>query len=152
MENSCEHGGDHEAPPGARYCSDACSACDDADFDGGKAGCAGICGLKVEADGYDPAAELDAIPIGSAADERERAKAWCRDAARFLRDAEFWRDKRAYPAEEAVRMLESMVAVGIKHNERSLMVCEANRAWTRHENPIAVAPLVHEVPLPGRKG
>lgn len=40
--NVCEHG-DHPAPVGKRFCSDACAKCEVADFDDTKASCAGIC-------------------------------------------------------------------------------------------------------------
>jgi hypothetical protein len=42
--NSCEHGGDHPAPDNQRFCSEACSRCDDTPHDATKRGCAGICG------------------------------------------------------------------------------------------------------------
>lgn len=42
-DNTCEHGGDHPAPDNKRFCSDECSRCDDAEFDAGNEGCAGIC-------------------------------------------------------------------------------------------------------------
>jgi hypothetical protein len=44
-DNACEHGGDHPAPPNARFCSEACAKCDETEHDATKDGCAGICGV-----------------------------------------------------------------------------------------------------------
>lgn len=43
--NVCEHG-DHEAPPGQRFCSEGCRKCDSADQTGND--CAGLCGATPE--------------------------------------------------------------------------------------------------------
>lgn len=41
--NTCEHG-DHAAPEGRRFCSDACAACEHTDHDAENVECAGLCG------------------------------------------------------------------------------------------------------------
>ena len=41
--NTCEHGGDHPAPKGKRFCSDACTTCERTEFDSSKGDCAGLC-------------------------------------------------------------------------------------------------------------
>jgi len=56
-------------------------------------------------EGWQPSDELDGIPIGSAEQERRRAKAWMDTAAQHLRNEHYWR-KRAEAAEEKVRELE----------------------------------------------
>jgi UDP-2-acetamido-3-amino-2,3-dideoxy-glucuronate N-acetyltransferase len=40
-----------------------------------------------------PSTALDALPIGTAEEERSRAKAWMDDAARHLRNSDYWKDR-----------------------------------------------------------
>lgn len=47
---ACEHG-DHPAPAGSIFCSEACKACESADFDASVSCCAGICGFPNTLDG-----------------------------------------------------------------------------------------------------
>jgi hypothetical protein len=44
-ENVCEHG-DHPAPPGRRYCSDACQECDYTEHYDPETECANVCGKR----------------------------------------------------------------------------------------------------------
>jgi hypothetical protein len=63
-KHNCEHGGDHEATDGMRFCSDACKECEHADFDAEVTGCAGICGLESD---KPPSAPPPAEPRGAGA-------------------------------------------------------------------------------------
>lgn len=53
-KNLCEHGGDHPAPAGQRFCSNACERCEGTDFDASTAGCAGICENQPTKESQDP--------------------------------------------------------------------------------------------------
>ncbi len=60
--NTCEHGGDHPAPEGARFCSKKCADCDGADFDDTQTGCAGICGIDPKENRVDAVEHRDVKP------------------------------------------------------------------------------------------
>ena len=83
-QNACEHC-DEGTPAGKCFCSDACTVCESAPNPASEDdGCAELCQKPT----HNPAAVLDAIPLGSPTEERERAKVWMRDAASFLNNAE----------------------------------------------------------------
>lgn len=95
--------------------------------------------------------ELDAIPLGTAQEERQRAKLWMEDAGRYARNEAYWREKRAYPAEECVRMLVDEIAAqgGCKEplTEKCHKLIGHIRRWGRPENPEQY----HEVPTESAK-
>lgn len=84
--------------------------------------------------------ELDAIPLGNAQEERQRAKLWMEDAGRYARNEAYWRDKRAYPAEECVRMLGRLLGFcgdfpGQLSGSPLLTLHDHVVSWGRPENP-----------------
>lgn len=50
---------------------------------------------------YKASDELNNIPLGTAEEERQRAKGWCDTAAQHCRNEDYWRT-RALTAEEAL--------------------------------------------------
>lgn len=95
--------------------------------------------------------ELDATPLGTAQEERLRAKLWMEDAARYARNEAYWREKRAYPAEECVRMLGGLlfpsVIEGQLHGPPLKILHDSVTSWPRPENPEQY----HEVPTESAK-
>ena len=96
--------------------------------------------------------ELDAIPLGTAEEERQRAKLWLEDAGRYARNEAYWREKRAYPAEECVRMLGRLLGFcggfpGQLSGSPLLTLHDHVVSWGRPENPEQY----HEIPTESAK-
>ena len=88
---------------------------------------------------------LDATPLGTAAEERQRAKNWMEDAARAERNEFYWREHRAYPAEECVRLLTDGCQIEMLSPKLGPLV-EYILSWARPENPEQY----HKVPTADR--
>lgn len=96
---------------------------------------------------WKPSDELDSIPLGTPEEERSRAKQWMDQAAANQRDVDYWRDKRAYPAEECVRLQKAAYdadmqdawdggfkGIAMKDVERGGLPAHV-LSWPRPENP-----------------
>ena len=96
---------------------------------------------------WKPSDELDAIPLCTPEEERARAKQWMDQAAANQRDADYWRDKRAYPAEECVRLQRAAYDVDMQEAWDGCFKGKAMKdlddrglpahvmSWPRPENP-----------------
>jgi hypothetical protein len=57
---------------------------------------------------WQPSDELDGVALGTAEEERTRAKAWMESSAQFLRDAQFWQGE----AQRLYRTMKKANAIG----------------------------------------